>query len=350
MQQIMLSVSNNITVPEPRIMIVNGDNVIDSNVWTNFVYTLRYIGGASNAAVANLVANDDTPGPVINNFVSLPPGGGVFTGANQPHNVNAAANFTDFRGVNSRTNIAELGNGNLMNGFREVREFSTTYFPTISEIFRHIAEIPLTSANGGVTGLNTALGGNAAVRDEEALYIAYFFNNNIDLMGVVLGQLGINNPIDLNAVQAELNALYDPLNTNINFALPAGVQGETIRNNTDTKASFGVCPHVAFKAGYFVDELKACLYVKLGMIRLNGHVVPVNNIYGLQKEKFGGIAPFIALGIIKNIDCKWGMAVELSHAFKITKNLQKVKIFNQTIENHTNISRSGIRIMAIYRL
>ncbi|MDR1982652.1 MAG: hypothetical protein LBQ08_02535, partial [Holosporaceae bacterium] len=59
---------------------------------------------------------------------------------------------------------------------------------------------------------------------------------------------------------------------------------------------------------------------------------------------------FIAVGATKNIDDRWGVAIELSHAFKTTKRLEDIRIFGNTVENRTDISRSSFRVMATYRL
>jgi hypothetical protein len=52
---------------------------------------------------------------------------------------------------------------------------------------------------------------------------------------------------------------------------------------------------------------------------------------------------------MKNINDRWGIGVELSHAFKTKKKLRDIKIFNYTLENNTSISKTDLRVLLTYR-
>lgn len=103
------------------------------------------------------------------------------------------------------------------------------------------------------------------------------------------------------------------------------------------------------KVGYYFREIRGCLFAKLGLIHLNGHVIPVNSAYGIQEEKFHKVAPFVAVELMKNINEKWGWAVEISHAFRTKKKMKDVHLFGMKVENSTSISRTNVRLMAMYR-
>ncbi|MDR2780868.1 MAG: hypothetical protein LBB21_00170 [Holosporaceae bacterium] len=318
------------------------NRVIHTSVWNNFVSVVRYIGGEnidiSAAHLANFITNPADP-----------------AGVSPARIGNMNATLRNFMG-NVMTTITQLGreqlhsgnnNQNLLAGLGIIREFVTSRYETFAMALRHIADADLRDINGALIG-GTHFGGNVNLNDHAAYMVTNFLRNSWDAIDV--DDLGINPAtVNENELNAIMNSIYIPTaEDDALLALPRGVNPATIKNNVKTKSTFGVCPHIAFKMGYFFKELGASLYVKTGMIQLNGRVTPVNDLYDLQDEKFNKIAPFVAFGCMKNIDGKWGVAVEVSHAFRVTKKMQDVKIFRQVIENKTSISRTNVRIMATY--
>jgi hypothetical protein len=159
--------------------------------------------------------------------------------------------------------------------------------------------------------------------------------------------LGIDSTESFAGVLNDMERIFNP--SALNFGLPAGMTRADIKNYIQTKTSFGVCPHISLKVGYFFNEMKANLYAKFGAIMLNGHVIPQNNLYGIAEEKFNKIAPFAAIGAEKNISDRWGVTLELSHAFRATKRLGDINILGCRMQNRTSVSKSSIRVMAVYR-
>ncbi|MDR2666793.1 MAG: hypothetical protein LBB34_01590, partial [Holosporales bacterium] len=170
-----------------------------------------------------------------------------------------------------------------------------------------------------------------------------------------LEDLGIN-PANMNGyaladLREDMNAIYNPTPANDAALLSRGVTETTVVNNVKAKASFGICPHLALKIGYFISELKSQLYLNAGIMQLNGHLIPTtNNIYGIRNEKFKKITPFVTLGVARSITDNLMATVEVSHAFKITKKLQNIEIFRYNIENRASINRTDIKIMFIYKI
>jgi hypothetical protein len=364
--RIMRSIAGSVKIVQ--LNVNNPIGIVNANPWQNLIGTFRYLGnaaGSSNADgfpsdmnVRNFIIADSNGQGVYNTLGYLPaPGGGDVSYNN--------AQLADFM-PRVIENLREFGahisgrNGNeaLLAGIREIRDFTSARFSAFASILQNIAAGNITSPGGAAV----LYGGAGNLSDNAANVIAEFiggeirygrlfnFIRNLSEVGIPLGVLPGATPAE--QLQSAINvilSIYNP--TTGVFALPPGVTEADIRNSVQTKTSFGVCPHVAVKVGYFFNELNACLYTKIGVIQLNGQVTPVNNLYNIREEKFRKITPFVAIGGTKNIDDNWGIAVELAHAFKVKKKLRDIRIFNRyTIENSATVSRTNLRVMLIYKL
>ncbi|MDR1236090.1 MAG: hypothetical protein LBJ96_03710 [Holosporaceae bacterium] len=310
--------------------------VVAPNVWRDFLSILHYIGGEDVNIRNNFTINPSAPG-------------GLYDGG---YNQNLNATLGNIM-ANSRERITVLGNGDLFVGFGEIRRFLTERCAVCAAAFRNFAEQDLRDLlNNPIPG--TSFAGANPLNDVALFVLSSFFRGTMQQLNK-LENVGIN-PANMNGyafadLQAAMNSIYTPTaDDDSALALPRGVNAATIRNNLETKASFEVCPHVAFKVGYSFEELGASLYVKLGAMQLKGRVTPVNDIFGMGDEKFNKVTPFAAVGVTRNLDDRWGVSVEVSHAFRTTKRLPDVKIFRYTIENRTSISRTGVKVMAVYRI
>ena len=256
--------------------------VVDSGVWNSFVSVLRYIGGV----------NIDMSNPHLRQFITAPAhAGGIFDLVNPP---NANATLRNFMG-RAMDRITEAGSletnsinadQNLFHGLAIMREFVTTRYHLYAQALSHIADQDLQLFHTDRTQAGSRYGGGTDLNGETTFNMACFFRN---LWGMInLERIGIN-PATLNEdeLEAVMNTIYVPTAADdAALAVPAGVDVRTIQNNIQTKTSFGVCPYVAMKLGYYFREIRGCLFAKLGLIHLNGHVIPVNSAYGIQEEKF----------------------------------------------------------------
>ena len=313
------------------------NNVISANVWSNFVNVLRFVGGANMNIQNNFVTDPADANPLFDPTT---------------YNANANARLQNIIG-NTYARISVYGNGDVFSGFQDLQEFVTNRYPICAAAFRNFAQQDLYDhihALGTVAG--TAAGGGTALPDALVFILHDFFSGS--LLRTQLRSIGVN-PANMggatwNDLVAEINAILNPSAADdAALAVPAGVDVRTIQHNIQTKTSFGVCPYVAMKLGYYFREIRGCLFAKLGLIHLNGHVIPVNSVYGIQEEKFHKVAPFVAVELMKNINEKWGWAVEISHAFKAKKRLRDANFFGVRVENKTSISRTTVRLMATYR-
>ncbi len=316
--------------------------VVDSGVWNSFVSVLRYIGGA----------NIDVSNPHLRQFITSPAhAGGIFN----PPNANATLRNFMGRAMDRITEAGRLeissinADQNLYRGLAIMREFVTTRYPLYAQALSHIADQDLSLYNTNGTQAGSRYGGGTDLNGETSFSMLCFFRNA--WIYINLNHIGIN-PATLNEdeLEAVMNTIYVPTAADdAALAVPAGVDVRTVQHNIQTKTSFGVCPYVAMKLGYYFREIRGCLFAKLGLIHLNGHVIPVNSAYGIQEEKFHKIAPFVAVELMKNINEKWGWAVEISHAFRTKKKMKDVHLFGMKVENSTSISRTNVRLMAMYR-
>ena len=227
--------------------------VVDSGVWNNFVSVLRYIGGA----------NIDISNPQLRQFITAPAhAGGVFSIGNPP---NTNATLRNFMG-RAMDRITEMGrleissisvDQNLYHGLAVMREFVTTRYPLYAQALSHIADNDLaTISSVGQPGSH--YGGASDLNGQSTYNMATFFKNNMNILRV--NYLGID-PATLNEdeLEAVMNTIYVPTAADdAALAVPAGVDVRTVQHNIQTKTSFGVCPYVAMKLGYYFRELRGC--------------------------------------------------------------------------------------------
>lgn len=313
------------------------NNVISADVWSNFVNVLRFVGGANVNIQNNFVTDPADANPLFDSTT---------------YNANANARLQNIIG-NTYARISVYGNGDVFSVFQDLQEFVTNRYPICAAALRNFAQQDLYDhihALGTVAG--TAAGGGTALPDALVFILNDFFSGS--LLRTQLQSIGVN-PANMGGATwdnlvAEINAIFNPSAAHdAALAVPAGVDVRTVQHNIQTKTSFGVCPYVAMKLGYYFREIRGCLFAKLGLIHMNGHVIPVNSAYGIQEEKFHKIAPFVAVELMKNINEKWGWAVEISHAFRTKKKMKDVHLFGMKVENSTSISRTNVRLMAMYR-
>jgi hypothetical protein len=286
------------------------DIYITAGAFDNFLRTVRYLGGAENT------------GDV-----------GAFT-----------ARFLDGCTI---SRVTELGGGSVAGGFEAIRNTLTSSFPTLAGALRRMGETGF-----GDPGADTFQGNNEVYAAGLNNYNAFLLQDFFGQRGVdttEFNDLGINDSGSFDGVAADMNAVYNPSSVGSPTSAADALR-EKLKNTLQTKVSFGICPHVALKVSSFFDEMKACLYVKAGAIRLSGRTVPKNDIPGFGKEKFNRITPFLAVGVEKNIGNGWGFAAEFSHAFKTTQRLKDITLLpGSRTENRVSVGRTCVRIMAVYR-
>ena len=313
------------------------NNVISNNVWRNFANVLRYIGGRGDVNVSG-------------NFVADPAtGGGVFN--NDTYVANANARLGDFI-PNSLEVVRQLGDGDILVGMQQIRSFIGRRYPNYAAALANIATNNLLNS-GGVAAAGTSIAGDSNINAEISDIISEFLLNNMG-NDISYRNLGIDatamGGVTFDQMRAIMDSIYYPSpEDDIALTVPYGVDRGSIVNSVKTKATFGVCPYLACKIGYYYNEIRGTLYAKFGFTMLNGKVSPANNVYGIQAESFHKITPMIAVGMAKQLDDNWGYAVEISHAFKAKKRLRDANFFGVRVENKTSISRTTVRLMATYR-
>jgi hypothetical protein len=333
-------------------------DIVYHDVWQNLLGTFRYLGGTAGFSDA-----DGFPAqPNIRNFVLSPivPRPGVYDVDRYPFFVLPAAplyynnaQLADFV-PRAFQNLRELGtqisgtndNNSILIGIREIRNFVETRFPIFATILRNIATNDMQGFGG------TGYGGNADLSDQAANVVAGFiggYENSITQLadlgipGGAIHAVGEYATV-INAIQD----IYDPINPNINFAIPVGYNEANVRNSIKNNKTFGMCPYTALKIGYFIKEIRSQLYAKLGAMVLNGKVMTSSNLYNVPSERFRKVTPLIALGVSKIVDSNWGITCEFSHAFKTKKKLRDITLFGCKISNHTTIGSSSIKLIVTY--
>jgi hypothetical protein len=379
LQQVLQNVSDaigNRGVPFRQHTIVSGQ------AWQDLLRTFRYWGGAANSANVPIDAANLPDGNLrafILNNRTVVNNGGVYDQNQymiQVANADVTREAITGNPVNlvhfmphALQNITQLGDSisggrdhdrNTLVGMRVMREFVHERFSDVERIFGNIAANPITNIGGAVllnpnvdfgnpapAGL-TDSGGARTVRD----VLGGYFDGvaSLDDLGIPIGVLPGATPNDqFNTLQAAIDSVYDPLADAVNFALPAGVTEASIKNSLHMKTSFNICPHVAFKFGYFFNEFRTYLYAKICGIILNGRVVPASNLYDVKEESFRKLAPLLAIGATKNITNNWSVSLEFSQAFRIKKQLQDINAIGHRIRNDINISKCDIKILLTFR-
>ena len=241
------------------------NNVIAANVWNNFVNVLRFVGGANVNIQNNFVTDPADANPLFDPTT---------------YNANANARLQNIIG-NTYARISVYGNGDVFSVFQDLQEFVTNRYPICAAALRNFAQqdlYPVSSTGPAIAG--TAAGGGTALPDVSVFLLNDFFSGR--LFTSYLAAIGVN-PANMGGATwdnlvAEINTILNPSAAHdVALAVPAGVDVRTIQHNIQTKTSFGVCPYVAMKLGYYFRELRGCLFAKLGLIHLNGHVIPVNS-------------------------------------------------------------------------
>lgn len=314
---------------------------VKSAIKDSIIEVLRYVGGSDiNLDSAFITAKSTLPSVYDNRTME---GYGN-------------AKLSDFMPI-SWSVLQQLGNGNVAAGLTQIRELVLRHYPNYAKTLSNFGSKDFHVTAGAVSH-NTALSGgqdwNTDIADNVGLFLQGTINTGTAGNAISYDQLGVDEAnmdgITFDDVKSDINKIYYPTAANdAELAIPYGSDIKSIQNNVKTKATFGVCPHIACKIGYYFKEIHGVLYTKLGVTMLHGRVTPVNNIYGLQDEKFNKIAPMIGFGLQKNINDKWGYVVELSHAFKVKKKLKDVEIFGIKLENKTSISRTNLRFMLTYK-
>jgi hypothetical protein len=301
---------------------------IDGNVWRNFLKVNRYLGGSSDVGLTN---PDGTPGPAISNFINgayrllfVNPG-------NEP-----LASYPSFIEQHVVDNLTSLGNGNISLAIRELRNFIVASNSDLANTLKSIGENDIGGLGGsGVTGAANPINPVAITR----------------LLDLFAGT--VQNFNDIGIVNAALfSGDINRVNNAIRWALGNGLLEVPGANsfNIKTKATFAVSPYITLKLGYFFDEIRTCLYVKAGIIRLNGKVSSDNPNFIIKEDSFRKVAPLLAVGLNKNWSEKWGVGIELSQTIKVKKNLTISTPYGYKINNNTTISKTNLAITVTYKL
>jgi hypothetical protein len=219
---------------------------------------------------------------------------------------------------------------------REIRNFIVSNNPDLANLLRNMGEGDI----GGVASSDiNSVGGPVAANAARQLALLF------SAQGSNFAQLGVNAALfggDAGRIDnAILWALHNNSLINANEIIANG--------NVKTKSVFGVSPYIALKAGYFFDEINACLYLKAGMIQLTGRITPTNDFYTIKNNSFRKSVPFFAVGLSKNFNEKWGINIELSKTMKARKNLAISIPYGGTIKNNTEINKIGLAFVVTYR-
>lgn len=146
-------------------------------------------------------------------------------------------------------------------------------------------------------------------------------------------------------MEEELNSLYDPNNANISPQLSEHELNEL--NKFHHKAYFGFSPYAAVKLGYFIEEIKGIVYIKCGLINLNGHAKCINNFINL-KESFHVVTPIIGLGLSRPISKNLTLSAEIVHALKRSKDIGTVTYKGYGVRNKISLEKTDIRLIISY--
>jgi hypothetical protein len=326
--------------------------IVDGSVWQNLLGTFRYLGGTPGFSDTNGFPADQN----IRNFMlSTSNGKGVYN-INKyiTESTESDISYTDAQLVDfmprAWENIRELGTqvsgisdrNAVPVGMREIRDFIAARFPILATILQNIATDYINGDEG------TQYGASKKLADASANLIANYIGGYENVI-TDLNEIGIlNSDMQYDDALDAIQNVFDPINPNINFALPYGFNEANLRNSIRDDKTFGVCPHVAFKIGYFVKEANCNLYAKLGAIMLNGAITTSNQLYNISSEKFRKFSPLLAIGVNKLVNKKWGITLELSHAFKTTKKLRDITPLAHRISNYAIISANCIKLIVTY--
>jgi hypothetical protein len=321
-------------------------NLVDANVWHNFASVMRHIGGGAV----------DISGDLLHFTTAAAHADGIF---DTVPTANPSATLRNFMG-RALTRAAALENrstpgpeGGILSGLSAIREFTTRRYPAAAAALSHLADLnlqdPTVPTPADIPG--TSLAGASNLNRQAVYALTSFLRNRLSLLHG-LRDLGID-PADaggytVNDVEAAMTSIHSPTaDDDAALAVPSNVT--PLSRKPETGASFGVCPHVALKIGYFFDELKAHLYAKVGAMLLNGHAFSVDAFGDVRSENFHKTTPMIALGFEKNLTESCGISADIFHAFKTNKKLRDIAVLHRPMRNRVDVSRTGVRITAVFR-
>ncbi|MDR3155774.1 MAG: hypothetical protein LBT90_01570 [Holosporaceae bacterium] len=328
--QMLMNISNNICGFNVPWNARDNSGIIHSEVWPKFAKTMRYLGGNSAILTSDEIdfiqanPNNDNVFRINNTTIgnSIPNENAVF------------ANFVS----NAIPNICTLGNGNIISGMQQLRTFITNNYSHLSYALANLASTNVYGIlNTSVTHCLNPINLYAAEN------IAEIFRGQIpeEVTAQHLFGLPEESSITLGEIAADIARVFNPS--------PSDNIAPTNANpDVQVKTTFGICPHVAFKIGYFMEEIDADIYVKVGAMQLNAK-------FGIEGENiagagiFGGklrkVTPFFAIGIAKEITDDFHMNVELSHALKT-----KAQFDNADSRQNIDVSKSSLKVMLVYHL
>jgi hypothetical protein len=320
--------------------------VLSERVYGRFILSMRCLGGTSNFTSAN--NNSFMTADAHNN--------GIWYNTDGIYQANPDAVFANFIGGMSMINIRALGNGNFQSGYEIMKEFTRENFPIIYDALGHMAEQQIAvMGNGAVLGPSVnqdgtvnADGVGAIDEQNDILWeiphqLSIFFNDEYIRR---YENIGVN-PVgrDINALRREIEALYNPDNSHIQPQLnPAEIRA---LNDFKSKTSFGICPYAAIKVGYFCKEIQGCVYAKVGIMQLQGHITAINDFLK-KKDNFQKFSPLFAFGISKTIKDRYGISLELSHALKTNKKMREISWKGYKVNNDVTVSKTDLRVLVTY--
>jgi hypothetical protein len=323
------------------------DTTIDGKVWRYFLKTNKYLGGTTNANISDLVGPDDTPGPVISNFIN-----GSYSPLYVTGGYNTSSSYLSFIGEATANTISSIGDGNLLSGMREIRNFIISNNYDLANTLKSIGESDIGRTtdfdNTGLTKEGSSIYGTAetinwiTIREMTLLFSALPENSFDDL--------GITKTAEVEQFNGDITKINNAIRWASSNNSLTNVNSSYVDNSVKTRSNFTVSPFIALKLGYFIDELKSSLYLKAGCIQLSGHISPINNFYTIQNDSFKKVTPFFAIGLNKNLDENWRIGVELSQSLKTAKNTTITTPYGYTIHGKSTINRTTLSVTLIYRL
>jgi hypothetical protein len=308
---------------------------INRNAWSNFLRVNRYLGGAVDAGIVN---PDGEPGPIISGFIN-----GAHSQLYVAAGNNPAATYSSFIGQATANGISVLGNGNLALAMKEMRNFIISNNSDLANTLRSIGEANFLYNHAQVANSSVLADlGAIDVDDEAAAQLAGLFSG---MGGYTFGDIGVVNTALFNNDETRID---DAIQWSLSGNSSANVNNSCFDNDIKTKSNFGISPYIATKAGYFLNALQSCLYIKAGCIQLTGHISLINNSYTIKNNNFKKIVPFFAIGLCKQIDKHLGISFEFSKTTKANKELPLTTNYRSLIGNKVRINKANLNVIITY--
>lgn len=359
------SMANNYLAVESPIPLVKED------VWKNLIGTFRYLGGTDKTADSDGFPSNSK----VRNFITAKSNGlGVWDDDRYTQLADGNdhcygydnAQFADFVPKSIQNirdfgeSIAENGSDSALSAMRAIRNYTISYHPEVATILRYIGQNAMDS--NGIKALaynnddDPIYDGSGDVPDLATCLLGRFFMadglelRSITEPGIPADKLPPKGD-DIAQMKTAINALltlYHAPDGEPSYE-SLGKKESSASSWLKTRTSFGVCPYISVKLGYFYKELDACIYTKVGAIQLRGKVTPANDFYDIQDGKFRRFTFFAALGISKDIGDSFGIDVEISHAFKTAKKLRNILILNTySIDHKVSLSKTSLKAVVTY--